>query len=715
MSASHGEALSELRLRLLANGYEPVPIIGPAEPVRSAGKRPRLSDWASCEINPAAIRQWGRDLARDVNTGIRCGVIQGVDIDVPEPGLARSIEDLAFAMLGPTPLRRVGKAPKVLLAYQAAEPLPKAETAEFFLPDGTKLQVEVLGKGQQFVSHGVHPDTGQPYVWTAQAPETTPLPAVPLIEPGRLRAFLAACEAIFREAGGRTAKEIEAASRPAPELARTEPRQGSGDGFFREVNNRALANADRWVRSVFPGAYWQANATTPPGAWRVSSADLGRGLEEDIAIHVREGIQDFGTRESLTAIDLVIRHAGAPDAPAAALYLCELLQVDPESIGWKARKKPADTLPPSTATRAEGPAPGTGKPKILPLILWRDVNPATEGADFVQGLLVEGAMSVIYGPSNCGKTFFMTDLALHVALGRDWKGRKIDPGAVIYCALEGSHGIQNRVAAFRLKHGLTGCDVPFAIIPVALNLLDPEAHTDPLIETIQHVANTFNVPVRMTVLDTLSRAMAGGNENSPEDMGALVTNGDRIRQATNSHVAWIHHSGKDQAQGARGHSLLRAATDTEIEISRPDKNSPSTAKVTKQREMPIEGDWAFGLENVQLGTDRWGAPVTSCVVTEADAVQKNSLDLPPGARAGMVALHEALIAAGQKPMSRDIPDWALVTPLEAWRREFYARSHLSGQEAKKKAFQRAIKDLRDKGLVAVMHDQAWLTERNHAH
>ena len=30
----------------------------------------------------------------------------------------------------------------------------------------------------------------------------------------------------------------------------------------------------------------------------------------------------------------------------------------------------------------------------------------------------------------------------------------------------------------------------------------------------------------------------------------------------------VHHTGKDTAKGARGHSLLRAATDTEIEVKR---------------------------------------------------------------------------------------------------------------------------------------------------
>jgi len=77
-------------------------------------------------------------------------------------------------------------------------------------------------------------------------------------------------------------------------------------------------------------------------------------------------------------------------------------------------------------------------------------------------------------------------------------------------------------------------------------------------------------------------------------------------------VCWVHHSGKDQARGARGHSLLRAATDTEIEII--DNGGIRTATVTKQRDLECTGQFAFKLKPVEIGTDRRGKPITSCVV-----------------------------------------------------------------------------------------------------
>ena len=370
---------------------------------------------------------------------------------------------------------------------------------------------------------------------------------------------------------------------------------------------------------------------------------------------------------------------------------------------WSAEPDPEP--PPIEVERVAPDAPGTG----LPLVYFQDVEPALTGDDFVEGLLIRGAMSVFYGPSNCGKTFFASDLALHVAMGKPWNGREVAQGGVIYCALEGSHGIRNRVAAWAKHYGVEGAPIPFAIIPVALNLLNPEADTSRLIEAIQTAAAKMGWNVALVVMDTLSRAMAGGNENAPEDMGALVMNSDRIRQATGAHVAWIHHSGKDQAQGARGHSLLRAATDTEIEISRPDANSPSTARATKQRELEIDGAWTFSLERIDLGTNHRGKPVTSCVVKPAESLaQEARASLTNGESMALRILHDVMASQPvQPPYQAAQAGVQTAATKQAWREAFFARSTADSHEAKKKAFNRAAEGLAQKGKIGVHHDLVW--------
>ena len=158
-----------LRLALRANAYRPVPILRHDANVRGAGKAPTLSDWPKVCATATAddIRQWALDRQQRhcTNTGVLCGALIALDLDVPDPELARQIEELADVMLPPTPLIRIGKAPKSLRVFRAEGTHRKTNTPALILPGGTKVQVEALGEGNQFVAFGIHPETRRPYTW----------------------------------------------------------------------------------------------------------------------------------------------------------------------------------------------------------------------------------------------------------------------------------------------------------------------------------------------------------------------------------------------------------------------------------------------------------------------------------------------------------------------------------------------------------------------
>jgi hypothetical protein len=230
---------------------------------------------------------------------------------------------------------------------------------------------------------------------------------------------------------------------------------------------------------------------------------------------------------------------------------------------------------------------------------------------------------VLYGPSNCGKSFWIVDLGAAVASGRKFRDElEVYRGAVIYVALEGAHGAKNRMAALYRK-GLLKPGDPFYLVFDPVSLLEP-AHAGRLAETVAAVAKESEHRVMLVILDTMARAMAGGDENSGADMTLAVKAIDAVRAATGAHVAIVHHSGKDQAKGARGHSSLRAAVDTEIEIFRPESETISTVRVTKQRDLQIGESMPFSLKVVELGTDRRGKPITSCVVFHESSVMASN-------------------------------------------------------------------------------------------
>lgn len=261
----------------------------------------------------------------------------------------------------------------------------------------------------------------------------------------------------------------------------------------------------------------------------------------------------------------------------------------------------------------------------LPMTFFGDIAPELDTQDFVEGLLTTASLVVVYGEPGSGKSFWTLDLALHVAAGRAWNGREVDGGPVLYLALEGGRGVRNRIAAARRRLDLPK-STPFVLVQCPVDLRSPDADTERVIATLQDIQRVFGQPAKMCVVDTLSRAMAGGNENAPEDMGELVHNADLIRAQTGTCLIYIHHTGKDAARGARGHSSLKAATDTEIEVMRAE--GASVAKVTRQRDLETEGAFGFRLDRVELGVNQRGKPVSSCVVVEADIPAPSARNRP---------------------------------------------------------------------------------------
>jgi RecA-family ATPase len=230
---------------------------------------------------------------------------------------------------------------------------------------------------------------------------------------------------------------------------------------------------------------------------------------------------------------------------------------------------------------------------------WSQIHIAQKRDSLIESLLDAGGFSVAYGASGSRKTFFAIDLAGHVAMGWDWRGREVKQGAAVYIAVEGGgSGFNDRVTAFKHHHDVDTSSGQFFVIGESPDLCHDQTDVGLLIEQITK-AVTGNVT--LIVVDTLSRALAGGSKNASDDMGALVRHCDALRQATGAHLMLIHHTGKDDSKGARGHSLLKAAVDTEIEITATGQTS--TATVTKQRDHPGGESMKFHLEVIEIGED----------------------------------------------------------------------------------------------------------------
>jgi RecA-family ATPase len=556
-AASMEDAVLELRQRYWANGYRPIEIWGPdqqvndkGEPLNSPGKQPR-GRWRedAAQDPPGAARR--RPDRRALNTGLLSDEAVGFDVDILDPTLSERIVEMIVSTLGETPLVRVGLAPKTLLVYRAEKTFGKIQTPNLILPNGQTPKVEVLASGQHFVADGVHPVTRQPYTWIDESPETVHISLLPVVTEDQVREIARRAEQLLLEAGA------------VPDKAEPPPKAhaGTGSRFFEQVNDAALADAGAWVKSLFP----RARLAPGTGAWRVSSKDLGRDLEEDISIHPN-GSRDFGKEIRLSPIKLVMRHGGSESAIDAALWLCSKLSIDPGSLGY---------------TRAAGAANITA-PKVIDPRSWAG-QPIPQRQWIVPDWVPCGVVTGLYGPGGYGKSLLALQLMTATALQRHWLGVPVAdaaPSLGVFCE-DDEEELHRRQDAINTQ--LYGCD--FA--DLGNMRLMPRLGDDNLLMTFARngqgkVTNFFNqvrtaaldLGAKLIIIDTVADTF-GGNQNDAGQVRQFVQFGlgQLARDTGGSVLACAHPSvaGINNDTGTSGSVQWDAAFRSRLYLGAPKK------------------------------------------------------------------------------------------------------------------------------------------------
>lgn len=314
----------------------------------------------------------------------------------------------------------------------------------------------------------------------------------------------------------------------------------------------------------------------------------------------------------------------------------------------------------------------------LPPLEWRikDVLPAT-------------GLAAVYGPPGSGKSFLALDMAAAIADGGSWFGHLVKPAPVVYVALEGERGFPKRLKAWTQHNNR----VPPADLYFILDTFKLTSPAD--VDDLASVCPWGCV----LIIDTLNRASPLLDENSSRDMSTILSACKQLAQLTGGLVLLIHHTGKDEARGLRGHSSLLAALDASIEVSRSMDQRAWT--IAKSKDDSDEVWHGFKLAVELVGFDEDGDEITSCAVEALGPVKVCAPTQPSGKlQKTVLEAFRAILAASGKPaipFEQAVNEIALqLTEVEPRRRIVKTRERIAG--------------LIHKGILSTDGETLWLTQ-----
>lgn len=251
----------------------------------------------------------------------------------------------------------------------------------------------------------------------------------------------------------------------------------------------------------------------------------------------------------------------------------------------------------------------TAVKRSLSFTLYRDIDPQPRKYWLVHEFLGANEISCWFGKPGVGKSTVAIDLACHVAAGRSWFGRRVLRGGVLYVAAERADVVKRRMAAFRKHHDEQ--DIPLAVVGGPADLRTIGEHARLIAEYAQSLEDMFGTPVRLIIIETVNRVLAGGNENDSADMGGLINTLSHVQEATGAHILTVHHT-PINSKRLRGHSSLLGTCDTTILVDK--MASGYLAQIEKSNDGPSGEQISWIVESVDLHEDLETGVITSAPV-----------------------------------------------------------------------------------------------------
>jgi hypothetical protein len=207
---------------------------------------------------------------------------------------------------------------------------------------------------------------------------------------------------------------------------------------------------------------------------------------------------------------------------------------------------------------------------------WRDITFDGHEEWLVKRFLPRRGLAAIYGKPGSFKSFVAQHIALCVATGEPWAGRRTCTAPVVYIAAEGAAGFRKRKMGYEKAKPSLPADLPFALISTAPNLgVDPGD-----LPALKAAIEKTGVIPGLIVIDTVAQTLFSADENST-GMTALIANAGTIARHFDCLVLFVHHVGLQADRRLRGHTSLAGALDAQILCER--KENEDRAVLTLQK------------------------------------------------------------------------------------------------------------------------------------
>lgn len=563
---------------------------------KAPGRKRRDGLWSGydfTQVDPEeadldAWLEWG------AGCGIRCGDgLVAVDIDTRDKAAAKKVYELAQEILGSANVR-FGERPKALLLYATdpAETIPFRKV-RFSTATEDAAHVELTTQGKQFVAYGTHPRTGAPYHWPEGIPARDDLT---VITQDDLTTFF---EAVAEHFEGVTDISQTVADRT-------------------QIDQDTLRGKPELVRDAM------RNLPNNNDAFPTRNSYLTMGYALKAAMPDED-----------EALELYHQWAGRWDRNGE--------HNDPAVVeaDWARMKAPFSVGADFIYAKAEQYGGWTGRAEMFfePQEMEGDAQPQRQGGYQLMSVedvmlmrppqflidrhLPETGFGILYGDPGCGKSFIALDMALTLAYGlNDWHGDAIQPKGpkkVLYIAGEGASGFQSRIRAWQEMHKEQiqhrQCHAKFLFQSV--NFMKPDD-----IRLLVTAAREVGSEWAMIVVDTVSRAIPGADENLQKDMTIFVHACDALKDAMGAFVLGVHHTAKTGTM--RGSSVFLGQADVVLRLTRQKGASIGRLDCEKQKDAPDGWGDAYRLSVVEVG--EMGSSLVPCRV-DGGSAESGSVDV----------------------------------------------------------------------------------------